>query len=52
MEVTQTDVGPDNAGTGKAVTVIVTVFEVAGFPDGQLALEVKIQVIASVFTGV
>jgi hypothetical protein len=33
-------------------TLIVTVFEVAGFPVAQPALEVKTQLIASVFTGV
>ena len=32
-------------------TVIVTVFDVAGFPDGQVALEVSTQVIASLLTG-
>ena len=33
-------------------TVMVTVFEVAGLPVGQLAFEVKTQVIASLFAGV
>ena len=33
-------------------TVMVTVFEVAGLPVGQVALEVKTQVIASLFDGV
>ena len=32
-------------------TVMVMVFEVAGLPVGQVALEVKTQVIASLFTG-
>ena len=36
--------------TGRLVfTVIVKVFDVAGFPVAQAALEVKIQVIASAF---
>ena len=34
------------------LTVIVTVFDVAGFPDGQVALEVSKQVIASAFAGI
>jgi hypothetical protein len=34
-----------------AFTVIVTVDEVAGFPEGQVALEVRTQVTASPFTG-
>ena len=33
-------------------TVMVTVFEVAGLPVGQVALEVSTQVTASVFAGV
>jgi hypothetical protein len=33
-------------------TVMVTVFEVAGLPVGQVALEVKTQVTASLFAGV
>ena len=33
-------------------TVMVTVFDVAGLPVGQVALEVKTQVIASLFDGV
>ena len=33
-------------------TVMVMIFEVAGLPLGQVALEVKTQVIASLFTGV
>lgn len=38
--------------TGKlGLTVIVTVFEVAGFPVAQLALEVNRQVITSMFAG-
>ena len=32
-------------------TVIVTVFELAGFPSAQMALEVKRQVMASEFDG-
>ncbi len=32
-------------------TVILTVFEVAGFPVGQVALEVRTQEIASLLTG-
>jgi hypothetical protein len=32
-------------------TVILIVFEVAGFPDGQVALEVRTQEIASLFNG-
>ena len=32
-------------------TVMVTVFEVAGLPVGQVALEVSTQVMASLFTG-
>jgi deoxyribose-phosphate aldolase len=32
-------------------TVMVTVFEVAGFPVGQVALEVKTQEAASLFSG-
>ena len=32
-------------------TVIVTALDVAGFPDGQDAFEVKTQVIASLFVG-
>ena len=39
--------------TGRiGLTVIVTVFDVAGFPDGQVALEVSKQVIASAFAGI
>ena len=39
--------------TGKSgFTVMVTVLEVAGFPEGQIALEVKTQVTASRFNGV
>ena len=34
------------------LTVIVTVFEMAGFPVGQVAVDVKTQVTASLFTGV
>jgi hypothetical protein len=33
-------------------TVMVTVFEVAGLPDRQVALDVRTQVIASPLTGV
>ena len=33
-------------------TVMVTIFEVAGLPVGQVALEVKTQVIASLYDGV
>ena len=36
----------------KGFTVMVTIFEVAGLPVGQVALEVKTQVIASLFDGV
>jgi hypothetical protein len=32
-------------------TVILTVFEVAGFPVGQVALDVRLQIIISLFTG-
>ena len=39
--------------TGKlGLTVIVTVFEVAGLPVAHVALEVKRQVIASLFDGI
>ena len=39
--------------TGRiGLTVIVTVLDVAGFPDGQVALEVSKQVIASAFAGI
>ncbi len=34
------------------LTVIVTAFDVAGLPDTQLRLEVMMQVITSLFTGV
>ena len=38
--------------TGKlGLTTIVTMFDVAGLPVAQVALEVKRQVIASVFAG-
>ena len=38
--------------TGRfGLTVMVIVFEVAGLPVAQVALEVKTQVIASVFNG-
>jgi hypothetical protein len=38
--------------TGKLLlTAIVTVFEIAGLPVAQVALDVNWQVIASVFTG-
>jgi hypothetical protein len=38
--------------TGKLpLTVIVTVFEIAGLPVAQVALEVNSQVMASEFTG-
>jgi hypothetical protein len=38
--------------TGKTgLTVMFTAAEVAGFPDGQVALEVSTQVTASRFTG-
>ena len=40
---------PGAAGAG--LTVMVTVFEVAGLPPAQVALEVKTQVIASQVTG-
>ena len=33
-------------------TIIIMVFEVAGFPVGQIAEEVRIQVIVSPFEGV
>jgi hypothetical protein len=38
--------------TGKfGFTVMVTVFEVAGLPVGQVALDVRLQETASLFTG-
>ncbi len=32
-------------------TVMVTVFDVAGFPVGQVALEVRLQITTSLFVG-
>ena len=42
----------DTFTASSGLTVMVTVFEVAGLPVGQPALEVKTQVIASAFAGV
>ena len=41
----------DTVTGSNGLTVIVTVFEVAGLPVGQVALEVRTQVIASLLTG-
>ena len=42
----------DTLTASSGLTVMVTVFEVAGLPVGQEAFEVKTQVIASLFAGV
>ena len=45
--------GPIETLTGRfGFTPMVTVFETAGLPLGQVALEVSIQVIASLFAGI
>ena len=42
----------DTLTGSKGLTVIVTVFEVAGLPVGQVAFEVSTQVMASLLAGV
>ena len=41
----------DTLTGSKGLTVMVTVFEVAGLPVGQVALEVRTQVTRSLLTG-
>ncbi len=60
VAVNVTDV-PEHTGFAEAAietltdrfgfTVMVTVFDVAGFPVGQVALEVRLQIITSLFVG-
>ena len=42
----------DTLTGSKGLTVIVTVFDVAGLPLGQVALEVSTQVTRSLFVGI
>ena len=46
------EVATDTLTGNSGFTIMVMVFEAAGLPVGQVALEVKTQVIASLFTGV
>jgi hypothetical protein len=52
VPVPQREPGVVPVMVGMVLTVMVTIFEVAGLPVVQVAFEVSTQVTASVFTGV